>query len=173
ELATELAAITHPPLAVVGLGFGPDGARAVPRGFGALVCGGEKLALLGCQWDSAIFDGRAPREHALVRCMYGGVLAPQAALRSDDELVATARADLRALLGIEAAPAFTRVARWERAIPQYDMGHRERRARIEGAVERSFGLYLCGNATSGVAFARAGFSGLLAGEKAARGLAQR
>lgn len=173
ELATELAAISHPPLAVVGLGLGPDGARAVPRGFGALVGGGEPVSLLGCMWDSAIFAGRAPRDHALVRCMYGGAVAPQTALRSDDELVAAARADLRTLLGIEAAPAFTRVARWERSIPQYELGHRERRARIENAVERSFGLYLCGNATQGVAFARAGFAGVLAGEKAARGLAQR
>ncbi|MBM3978089.1 MAG: protoporphyrinogen oxidase, partial [Planctomycetes bacterium] len=173
ELAAELAPIPHPPVAVVGLGYGPEQARKAPRGFGALVCRGERLGMLGCLWDSAIFDGRAPREHLLVRCMYGGTLAPEAALRGEDELVSAARADLAALLGIDGPPAHVAVAKWDRAIPQYELGHVARQARIEALVERCFGLYLAGNHQQGIAFARAAASGVEAGERAVRALAQR
>jgi oxygen-dependent protoporphyrinogen oxidase len=173
ELATELGAIAHPPVAVVGLGYAPEQARTVPRAFGALVARGEPLGLLGCLWDSHVFAGRAPAGHLFVRCMYGGMLEPAAARREEPALVAAARADMRMLFGIEAAPLYAGVARWERAIPQYELGHLERRARVAAIIERSFGLYLCGNSMDGVAFPRAAASGVSAGERAARALAQR
>jgi oxygen-dependent protoporphyrinogen oxidase len=43
-----------------------------------------------------------------------------------------------------------RIFRWERGIPQFKLGHRERRARIEQLVSRHPGLYIAGNAYYGV-----------------------
>jgi len=172
EMAVLLAAVPHPPVAVVGLGYGPADAARAPRAFGALVARGEAPRLLGCLWDSAVFAGRAPAGHLLVRCLYGGALDPEAARRGEDELVAAARADLRALLGIAGAPLYAGVARWERAIPQYELGHLQRRARIDELLAATPGLQLCGNHLDGVSFPRAAASGVQAGERAARGLAE-
>ena len=171
ELATLLAAVPHPPVAVVGLGYGPADAVRAPRAFGALVARGEGPRLLGCLWDSAVFEGRAPAGHLFVRCLYGGALDPDAARRGEDELVAAARADLRALLGIAGAPLYAGVARWDRAIPQYELGHLQRRARVAEIVAASPGLHVCGNHLDGISFPRAAASGVQAGERAVRALA--
>jgi oxygen-dependent protoporphyrinogen oxidase len=62
-------------------------------------------------------------------------------------------ADLRPLLSIQGSPLFENVTRWRHAIPQYDLGHIERIARVE-AVLRSFsGLYVCANWRGGVSLA--------------------
>ena len=54
----------------------------------------------------------------------------------DDRLLAAVRAELRLALGITAAPIFHHIVRWDRAIPQYHLGHLERVAWIEAAVGR-------------------------------------
>jgi len=170
ELAGLLGAVRHPPVAVVGLGYAPPDAARAPSGFGALVARGEPVRLLGCLWDSAVFPGRAPEGHLFVRCLYGGVLDPQAAHRSEGELVAAARADLGLLLGITGTPQYSSVAHWERAIPQYELGHLERRRRLAEQLAACPGLHVCGNHLDGVAFPKAAASGVAAGERAVREL---
>jgi len=54
-------------------------------------------------------------------------------------------------LGVKAEPIFHRIFRWDRAIPQYHVGHHERVARIEARAARHPGLILTGNAYRGVA----------------------
>jgi oxygen-dependent protoporphyrinogen oxidase len=68
---------------------------------------------------------------------------------SQDELISRVRADLRDLLGIEQAPLFTEVSKWERSVPQYHVGHLERIKRIRGHLVALPGLALAGNAYSG------------------------
>jgi oxygen-dependent protoporphyrinogen oxidase len=58
-------------------------------------------------------------------------------------------ADLRDLLGIRTAPLFSRVAKWERSMPQYHLGHLDRVRRIEKLAARLPNLALAGNAYTG------------------------
>ena len=167
DLAAELAPIDYPPVAVVGLGFDASAARGIPRGFGVLVPRGEGYRALGVLWESSIFSGRSPDQCVLVRAMLGGAVDPEVGAADTETLVAWTRDDLRRLLGIESAPRFTHVHRWERAIPQYELGHGERVRRIEAAVARQPGLFLAGNALHGVAFGKAAAAGLAAGDAAA------
>ncbi len=71
----------------------------------------------------------------------------------------------RSALGIRGVPAFLRVYRWQAGIPQFTMGHRERRRRIEELAARRVGMYVVGNAYYGV--------GLNDCVKMARGVAER
>src|SRR5262249_19713060 len=71
----------------------------------------------------------------------------------DARLTAAVNAELARVLGIRAAPGFTQVIRWDRAIPQYLVGHLNRIARIEAAVARHRGLFLGGNSYRGVSLA--------------------
>ena len=69
----------------------------------------------------------------------------------DARLLAAVRAELRVAMGVTAEPVFHRIVRWERAIPQYHLGHLERVAWVEERTKRNPGLFLAGNAYRGVA----------------------
>ena len=80
----------------------------------------------------------------------GGV-GREAILRQDDDsLIRCVREELRAIAGITATPRYVEVNRWERAMPQYVLGHVDLIGRIEGAMSRFGGLALTGAAYRGV-----------------------
>jgi oxygen-dependent protoporphyrinogen oxidase len=58
--------------------------------------------------------------------------------------------DLRPLLGIRGDPIFQHVTLWQQAIPQFELGHLERVARIDAALGGANGLYLRANWRDGV-----------------------
>ena len=149
DLHQELAAITYAPMGVVALGYS-KAEIGRPEGFGLLVPRGEGLPILGVLWDSSIFANRAPEERVLLRVMIGGARQPGLALRDESEIISLAQEGLRRTMGIEAEPLFTRVFRYQRAIPQYVVGHQRRLDRIEEILSQLPGLFLGGNAYKGI-----------------------
>jgi oxygen-dependent protoporphyrinogen oxidase len=61
--------------------------------------------------------------------------------------------ELLGLLGIHGEPLFFKVQRWRRIMPQYELGHLDRIARIEQIVDHWPGLALAGNAYHGIGIA--------------------
>lgn len=167
-MASELAGIDCPPVAVVAMGYGGDALSKVPQGFGALIPRGEGYRMLGVLWDTHIFEGRSPDGKLLLRCMYGGSLDPEAGRMSEQELADLAREELGRLHGLPPHTELEHVVRWPRAIPQYELGHLERVRRIEKELEQLPGLFLAGNALHGVAFGKAAEAGARAGKAAAQ-----
>ncbi len=53
-------------------------------------------------------------------------------------------------MGVPPDPMFTRIHRWERAMPQYNVGHLRRVDEIKRAAAAHPGLFLCGNAYKGI-----------------------
>ncbi|MEY7973540.1 protoporphyrinogen oxidase [Saccharomonospora xinjiangensis] len=86
----------------------------------------------------------------LIRGSVGRFGEPRTLQVSDDELVARVRSDLAELTGVTAEPVDTRVMRWGGGLPQYAVGHADRVARIERAVEPIEGLAVAGAALHGV-----------------------
>jgi len=170
DVAAALREIETPPVAVVAMGFAPAVQR-FPMGFGVLVPRGQGYRILGCIWDSQLFPGRSPQGHLLVRAMIGGGIDPQAGRLDDQALVELTRDELSRLFHLTEAPVFTRVARWPRAIPQYDLEHPQRVARIESALRATPGLFVAGNGLHGVAFARSAATGVRQGRAAVGWLA--
>ncbi|MDQ3037809.1 MAG: protoporphyrinogen oxidase, partial [Myxococcota bacterium] len=105
--------------------------------FGFVVPAVERRAVLASTWSSVKWPGRAPAGWELLRVFVGGQHDEDAPDRDDDALIASARRELRALMGIEAEPAFARVVRYARAMPIYRVGHLERARAIEGRAERT------------------------------------
>jgi oxygen-dependent protoporphyrinogen oxidase len=171
DAAAALREIETPPVAVVALGYPPAAAAAFPTGFGVLIARDQGYRILGCIWDSQLFPGRSPDGHLLVRAMLGGAVDPEAVALDDDALLELVTGELARIFKIGAAPVFSHIARWPRAIPQYDLGHVARVRRIENEVRRVPGLFLAGNALHGVAFAKSAVTGILAGSDAAMWLA--
>ena len=157
---------------MVALGYGAASFDRVPPGFGTLIPRAEGYRILGCLWDTHLFPGRSPRGKILVRAMIGGAVDPEAALMDDGELMATVREDLRRLMKLDATPEFQHLARWPRAIPQYELGHLAKVARIEEQLAQIPGLFLAGNGLYGTAFDKAAETGLSAAEHALEGLSR-
>jgi oxygen-dependent protoporphyrinogen oxidase len=87
----------------------------------------------------------------LMRAMCGGWNRSDVLDWDDVRLLEAVRAELKLAMNVAAAPAFVHVVRWDRAIPQYHVGHGERVAAIDERVKRHPGLFLSGNAYRGVA----------------------
>ncbi|MEX2182667.1 MAG: protoporphyrinogen oxidase [Gemmatimonadaceae bacterium] len=170
-LAHELDQIVCPPVSVVGLGFGPAARAMTPRGFGVLIARGEGYRMLGNLWETATYPGRGPRGHTLVRALYGGAVDPEAGAMGEAELLTLARAEVARFYGVSEAPAFAEVVRVPRAIPQYELGHGARVARIEAALATLPGVQLTGFGLRGVAFADAASDGVRVGARAVEALA--
>lgn len=150
-LAEMVAAIPYNRVAVVGLGYRSADVPQALDGFGYIAPQHTRRDVLGVQWCSSIFADRAPPGAVLLRAMCGGWQRAEMVGWDDERLSGAVRAELRLALGISAAPIFQRIIRWDRAIPQYHVGHLERVARIEQLAAQHPGLFLGGNAYHGVA----------------------
>jgi oxygen-dependent protoporphyrinogen oxidase len=105
---------------------------------------------LGSIWTSSIFSERAPEGYVQFRSMLGGAGDPSVLELSDEQLWDTLRRELDPLVGFRSDPTLLRIYRWQRGIPQFKLGHRERRARLEQLVSRYPGLFMTGNAYYGI-----------------------
>jgi len=151
ELAEHVNGIAYNRVAVVALGYRQTDVPFPLDGFGFLVPQRDRRDLLGVQWCSSIFPDRAPPGTVLLRSMCGGWSRPEMVGWDENQLLAAVRAELRVALGVTAEPVFHRLVRWERAIPQYHLGHQERVAWVEERARHYPGLFLAGNAYRGVA----------------------
>jgi oxygen-dependent protoporphyrinogen oxidase len=150
-LADEVAAIPYNRVAMIGLGYRRRDVPVSLNGFGYIAPQNTRRDVLGVQWCSSIFPERAPQGAVLLRAMCGGWHRADVVGWDDNRLLNAVRADLKQTLKITAAPIFARIIRWERAIPQYHVGHLARLQRIDERLRNLPGLFLGGNAYRGVA----------------------
>jgi oxygen-dependent protoporphyrinogen oxidase len=167
NLAAELGEISYASSATINLAFRRKDISHSLDGFGFVVPFVEGRSLIACSFSSVKFAGRAPENHVLLRAFVGGALQPEMLERSDEELVLSIRNDLRHLIGVRAEPLFAEVARWDRSMPQYHVGHLERIRRIDERVASLPGLALAGNAFTGLGIPDCIRSGEAAAEKLA------
>ena len=151
--AAALRAIPHAPVAVVCLGFhATDAARMGMDldAYGFVAARGEGVRLLGCQYESSVFPGRAPAGAVLLRALLGGTFDPALVDADDATLAAQAVADLRRTAGLRREPDLVQVWRARPGIPQVDAGQTARLRAIDGDLGRLPGLTLIGQAVRGV-----------------------
>lgn len=150
EIAGLCDAIAYSSVATVALAFTRDAVAHPLNGSGFVVPRTERSGILAGSWLSSKWPHRAPEGRVLLRTFVGGARDPQAFALDDRDMVARSMAALTPVLGIRGEPLFTRVYRWERANAQYQPGHLERVAAIDGALARHPGLFICGSGFRGV-----------------------
>jgi len=165
ELATVLQSIPYASTATVTLAYRQSDLPRPLDGYGYVIPRQEGRRALACTWTSTKFPHRAPDGYALIRIFVG-----RAGQESDipwDEagLLELAREELALTLGITAEPLVKRVFIWESAMPQYNLGHPEKLAQIEAALEKYPGLALAGNGYRGIGIPDCIHSGELAVQK--------
>ena len=149
NLAAKLKQINYASTATINFGYKRSAINHPLEGFGFVVPFIEKRSLIACTFSSVKFSGRAQSGHVLLRAFAGGALQPDIFALDESEMAAKVETDLRELLGITAKPLFTEVAKWERSMPQYEVGHLDRITEIENEVSKLPGLTLAGNAYRG------------------------
>ncbi len=150
DFAEIFRAIPYSSAITVNLGFDEEVAAKLPPGFGFLVPRKEPSRLLACTFVHNKFPHRAPEGKALLRCFLGGTRDPEVFELSNNEIMLRIRQELRAILGVDALPLFSRISRWPSAMAQYTVGHGDKIVRIMNLIQKYPRLYLAGNAYSGI-----------------------
>jgi oxygen-dependent protoporphyrinogen oxidase len=135
--AAGLAAIEHASVAVVTLLY-PPGSFDPPAGTsGMLVPSSEGRTLSACSWFSEKWPHAAPAGGEVVlRCFVGRSRRHPALSLPDDQLTERIAAELADALELESSPRSVSVARWDKGLPQYAVGHLERLREIEAALAK-------------------------------------
>jgi oxygen-dependent protoporphyrinogen oxidase len=161
-----LKAIPYASALTVALAYEADARRDLPPGFGFLVPRKEKRRLLACTFVHNKFGHRAPPGKVLLRCFLGGSRDPEVMNFGDRETLSLVRQELLAILSLSAEPMFHRIHRWPSSMPQYAVGHTELVSRIQAQLESLPGLFLAGNAYSGIGISDSIRTGRVAAERA-------
>jgi len=149
RLADKLRAIKYASTATINFGYRRSAIKHPLNGFGFVVPVIEKRSLIACTFSSVKFADRAPNDHVLLRAFAGGALQPEIFALDEATMATRVEADLRELLGISEEPLFVEVAKWERSMPQYEVGHLDRMNEIDTLAAKIPGLALAGNSYRG------------------------
>jgi protoporphyrinogen/coproporphyrinogen III oxidase len=119
-------------------------------GFGFLVPRDERRTIAAATWVSTKFPCRMPAHLAAVRVFILGDKATALLNAPQQTIAELARSDLAGFMGLNAPPRFCNVHFWPNSMPQYVVGHQQRRHRLAAALDDGEGLFLVGNAFDGV-----------------------
>ena len=145
----ELGKIRFVSNAAVAMGFRTQDVTRPLNGYGYVVPRCENTMVLACSWASSKLPNRAPDGNVLVRVFLGRDGREVDDTQSDDALIQTARNEVRTVLGASTDPVFARLFRYPQAMPQYTLGHLDRLAQIDRALESTPGVFLAGNSYRG------------------------
>ncbi len=162
-LASDLQSIPYASTATVSLAYRQSDLTRELDGYGYVIPRRAGRKALACTWTSTKFPHRAPDGYALIRVFVGR--AGQDIPWNENDLLALAKEELNLTLGITTEPLFHRVFMWDKAMPQYNLGHPELLKRIDAALENHPGLALAGNGYRGIGIPDCIHSGELALER--------
>ena len=151
QFESALSPIAYAPVAVVSLGYAKSAIRHSLNGFGFLVPRSSGLRILGSVWNSSLFPNRAPDGQVLLTSFVGGATDPDAVSLPESEIVSTVHRELASVLGISQPPSFSHVQAWQRAIPQYNLGHVQHINQLAQLQSKHQSIRLIGNYLRGPA----------------------
>jgi oxygen-dependent protoporphyrinogen oxidase len=172
-LAALCEEVPYASTATVAFGYHRDQISYPMRGSGFVVPRVERSPLLAATWVTSKWPHRAPDNHVLMRAFLGGGRDPHRVEGRDEELIELARAELTDVRAISGAPIFSRLYRWTRQSPQYEVGHLERLAAIDEHLARVPGLFVTGSGFRSIGIPDCIADGRATAERAARFIATR
>ncbi|HET9216167.1 MAG TPA: protoporphyrinogen oxidase [Terriglobia bacterium] len=150
EVAALLGEVEYAPVVVATTSIPLDSLQRPLDGFGFLVPQSERLAILGTIFSSLLFSGRAPQGRLLLTSFLGGVNKPEVFDWPDERIWESVGSELKRILKTSLRPEPVAIFRHRRAIPQYNIGHRQRVDAIASELARIGGLFVTGNFLHGV-----------------------
>lgn len=121
------------------------------EGTGFVVPSKSEYKMTACTWTNKKWRHSTPPGFALMRVFVGKPGDASIVDESDATIVKTVLAELRRAMKIDGEPEFFYVTRWKRAMPQYEVGHTYKIAKLKEDVDRHLpGVYVCGAAFEGI-----------------------
>jgi len=149
-LSELLNSIPYVSTATVSIGYRRKDVPHPLNGFGFVVPRAEKRKIMAATWTSSKFSFRAPEGKVLLRFFVGGAHGQNLLEMDDDALVEIVREESGRILGITAEPDIVRLYRWDRAMPQYVLGHLTVLRKIDDEARKFPGLFFAGSAYRGI-----------------------
>ena len=149
-LKVHLEEIYYPPVKIMHLGFKKSDVGRELDGFGFLIPTKENRNYLGAIWSSVIFPNRSSDDNALFTMFIGGAKKPHIFDKDQKELKTEIISDFKKLMNINVEPTFIKERFWEKAIPQYNLGHIEHDNYFDKFEKENPGLFLSGNYRGGI-----------------------
>jgi len=153
-IAAALNRFEYAPLIVVHMGIDTSSLGIPLDGFGFLVDPEEKKELLGCVWSSSLFPGRAPKGKNLVTLFIGGTRHPHVTDWDNAKITATAQEELTTILKLSCPPETIHITRYNKSIPQYNVGTRQIHIDLKNSEKKYAGLKWVGNFMDGISVGR-------------------
>ncbi|MDY6863226.1 MAG: protoporphyrinogen oxidase [Thermodesulfobacteriota bacterium] len=150
NLARTLLEIPYVSTGTISLGYNMEDLHNTFSGFGFLIPRMEERKIMAATFCSIKFKERAPENKFLLRCFIGGAKGEDILSLDDETLLKVAKEELKDITGIKAQPILTRLYRWEKAMPQYILNHKEKIERIRLKTEDHPGLFLTGSGYRGI-----------------------
>jgi protoporphyrinogen/coproporphyrinogen III oxidase len=145
--AAELGRIPYAATAVALMVYA-EGTRAeLPDGTGFVVPRG-RAPMTAATWLSSKWPSEAFGRRAIVRCYVGAAGDEDVIDAPDDDILGACARHLAALVRLPEAPEHAMVVRWPASMPQYEVGHLDRVARIRDSLPP--GIFVAGQAYDGV-----------------------
>ena len=149
SISALLNKIPYASTATVSLAFKKESISNPMNGFGFLVPRQEKRRITGATWVSRKFSYRSPDDSVLIRCFIGGSHNEKLVFLNDKDMIEMVKGELRDIMGITSEPLLTRIYRWEKAMPQYTIGHEERLSILDKKLSEYPGIFLTGSSYRG------------------------
>jgi protoporphyrinogen oxidase len=150
ELAAMLGSVDYAPIVIATTSVPLNSLSRPLQGFGFLVPQSERLVILGTIFNSLLFSDRAPEDRLLLTSFLGGVTKPEVFDWPDERIWDSVGGELKRLLKTSIRPEPVAIFRHRRAIPQYNIGHRQRVEAIAAQLAKIPGLFVTGNFLHGV-----------------------
>ena len=138
-------------VATVALGFPKEAVKKDIDGTGFVVSRNGDYSITACTWTHKKWPHSTPEGKVLLRCYVGRAGEEVVVDLSDDEMVKIVLDDLAKTMDITMDPELVVVSRWNHAMPQYTVGHKERMEKItNGLLEELPGIFLAGCSYNGL-----------------------
>lgn len=149
QIAQLLSGIPYAPVAVTAAGYYSKQFRQPPEGFGFLIPRKQKMRILGTVWNSSLFPGRAPDGCVLMTSFAGGATDPELIQKPVSEITAIANSENQKILGLIGEPIASAAWKYEKALPQYNLGHGHVIEGVREAAAQQPGIFFSGNYLEG------------------------
>ena len=147
--ALDLSQIAYAPACVVSFVYDRSQVVNSLDGFGFMVPRQEGLHTICTFWNSSLFADRAPAGEVLITSFAASRDKCDMLPMPEEECAQIVHNENAAILGIRGKPGDHVVWRDAHALPQYNIGHKQRIARIRGSLSVTPQLYLVGNFVKG------------------------
>ena len=150
ELAHHLSSIYYPPVLVIYVVYRKEAVGRKLDGFGYLIPAKEQKLYLGALWSSTIFPNRADDLSASFTLFAGGARSPE--LFEDDDTTVREKIldEFQDCMKISEPPVCITQKKWEKSIPQYELGYIEHERYFQDFENNFPGIFIGGNFRGGI-----------------------